>query len=99
MAIYKNITSATTTNLITKGLGTSGSINSIRITNSDNTTSNNVTIQLNDGAGSPTTYQIFRTEMPAQTSILLEDNLIFDSDVFSLQAITDASAKITIIIR
>ena len=99
MAIYKNLTSADTHTLIAKGSNVSGNIKKILITNSDNTTSNNVGIQLNDGAGSPTTYQIFRTEIPAQASILLEDNLKFDSSSYSLEAITDASAKITIIIK
>ena len=99
MAIYKNITSADTHPLITKDSNVSGNIKKILITNSDNTTSNNVAIQLNDGAGSPTTYQIFRTEIPAQASVLLEDNLKFDSSSYSLEAVTDASAKITIIIK
>jgi hypothetical protein len=96
--IYKNITSATTTTLIAKDSKKGLAINKILLTNSDNTTSNNVALQLNDGAGSPTTYQIFRTEMPAQSSVLLEDNLKFDNKNYRLEIITDSSAKITIII-
>ena len=99
MAIRKNLTSADTHTLIQKGSSEKGNLSKILITNSDNTTSNNVTIQLNDGAGSPTTYQIFRAEMPAQTSIVLEDGITFQSSLFRLEAITDASAKITIIIE
>ena len=99
MATRKNITSAGTHTLIQKGSSDKGNLSKILITNSSNATSNNVTIQLNDGAGSPTTYQIFRTEMPAQTSIVLEDGITFQSSLFRLEAITNASAKITIIIE
>jgi len=99
MAVYNNISSATTTTLITKGASNGGNIKKILITNHDDSDACVVKIQLNDGAGSPTIYVINETSIPARASLLLEDNLQFDSGVYNLQAVTSSTAEITIIIK
>ena len=102
MAIYNNISSDTTSDpveLITKGSGISGNIRSILITNHDDSDSCVVKIQLNDSAGSPTIYVINETNIPPRASLLLEDNIQFDSDRYNLQAVTNSTADITIIIK
>ena len=99
MAIRKNISSATTTTLIQKGSSDKGNLSKILITNHDDSDSCVVKIQLNDGAGSPTTFVINETNIPARASLLLEDGITFQSSLFRLEAITSTDAEITIIIE
>ena len=95
-AIYTNITSATTTTLITKGSGVSGNVKKITITNHDDTDANVIQLHLYDGSN---TFVIIETSMPARTSLVLDDNLSFDSSVYNLRIITSSTAETTIIIK
>ena len=97
MAIYKNIASATTTTLITKGKSIGGGIRKITIANKATATSNEILLELHDG--SSTSHTILRTDMPPKTSLVLEDNLSFDSSKYSLIITTSSVADITIIIK
>tara|TARA_R100001463_G_scaffold59831_1_gene112138 strand:- start:51 stop:359 length:309 start_codon:yes stop_codon:yes gene_type:complete len=102
MAIRKNITSATTTTLIQKGSSETGNISKVLITNHDDSDSCVVKIQLNDGAGSPTTFVINETDIPARASLLLEDGVRFQSSLFRLEVTTStggSNINITIIIE
>ena len=96
--VYKNISSADTHALIVKDSKKGLTINKILITNHDDSDSCVVKIQLNDKAGSPTTYVINETNIPARASLLLEDNLKFDNKNYELEAVTSTTADITIII-
>ena len=97
--IYKNISSATTETLITKNSGVSGSVNKITISNHDLTDSCRITLYLHDGAGSPTIYTIVETTIPPLVTLVLEDNLRFDSNKYNLKIDTSTSADLTIIIK
>jgi hypothetical protein len=99
MAIYKNFNSDTTSspvNLIAKNSLVQGSINSILITNHDNTDSCVVQIHLFDGTN---TFVINETNIPAQCSLLLTDGISFDSTVYNLRATTSTTADVTIIVK
>ena len=96
MAIYKNVASATITTLITKGGSVSGRIKKITIANKATATSNEVLLDLYDGS---TAYTIIRTDMPPKTSIVLKDNLSFDSSKYNLRITTNSVADMTIIIK
>ena len=96
MAIYKNISSPTTTTLITKDSGVGGGIQKITIANKATATSNEILLDLHDGSN---TFTILRTDMPPKTSLVLEDNLSFDSSKYSLIITTSSVADITVIIK
>ena len=95
MAIYKNISSATTETLITKGTG-KGAIRKITISNHDNTDSVIVKLYLYDGSN---TYTITENTIPALTTLVLEDNLSFDSKIYNLKIDTSTTAEITVIVK
>ena len=99
MAIYKAITSATTTTLITKGGTRNGHIKKITIANHDNTDLVIVKLYLHDGAGSPTIYTIAETTIPPLATLVLEDNLTFDSKLYNLKIDTSTTAELTVIIK
>ena len=94
---YHRIASATTTTLITKGSGVSGSIKKILITNSDDTDSNVVTLDLY--TGSATIVVIADITMPPRTTLILDDNLAFDSSAYNLRIHTSSTAEINLIIK
>tara|TARA_B100000214_G_C23491054_1_gene411655 strand:- start:134 stop:430 length:297 start_codon:yes stop_codon:yes gene_type:complete len=94
--IYKNISSATTETLITKNSGVSGSVNKITISNHHDTSANVINLYLYDGTN---TYVIVETSIPAQTTLVLDDNLRFDSNTYNLKITTSSSADLTIIIK
>ena len=96
MAIYKSMSSAQVHTLITKGTNVSGKINKIVLTNHDDTDSCVVSLYLDDGAG--TTYVLYETLMPARTSLVLTDNLKFNSTDYNLQLATGSDAELTSII-
>lgn len=96
--IYKSVSSAAVHTLITKGTRVSGNINKILLTNHDNTDSCAVAIHLNDGAGSPTIIVLYETLMPARTSLVLTDNIKFNSSEYNLQLVTGSTAEITAIV-
>ena len=96
MAIYKNISSIATTTLITKGGNQGGSINKITIANHDNTDLVIVKLYLYDGTN---TYVLAEVTVPPLVTLVLEDNLSFDSSVFNLKIDTSTTAEITVIIK
>tara|TARA_B100000575_G_C22767996_1_gene456398 strand:- start:114 stop:428 length:315 start_codon:yes stop_codon:yes gene_type:complete len=104
MALYKSITTDSTTTLIDTGNG-KGSVNVIKLTNISNTLSTNVTIFLEDmQTGGNPDYVILRTEMPPQTNLLLDEPKIlsFNSNRYRMKILTatvGGDASIDIIIK
>ena len=94
---YANISSATTTTLITKGGGVNGSISKITIANHDDSDSNTVQLHLYDG--SSITYVIVETVIPARATLVLEDNVSFNSGLYNLRLVTSSTADTTVIIK
>ena len=98
MAIfYKNISSIATTTLITKGSRNSGGIRKITIANHDNSDLVIVKLYLDDGS---TTYTITETTIPPLVTLVLEDNLSFDSSKYDLKMYSTGTAPaLTVIIK
>jgi hypothetical protein len=97
MAVYKNITGAATTVLITKGGTVSGGIEKILIANVN--TSNAVTITVDFYDGTNTFTLIKEVDIPVKSSLVLEDNVRFDSSVYNLRVTTaGTSPNISVII-
>ena len=99
MSRYTNIASATTTTLIAKDGVRNGVIRKITIVNHDLTDNCKITLYLDDGAGSPTIYTLTETTIPPLVTLVLEDNLTFDSSMYSLIITTSSVADITVIIK
>ena len=101
-AIYKQIDNnsggAETITLITKGSGTSGNIKKILIANENTSNAVNVTIDLNDGTN---TFTIIKeVEIPVKSSLVLSDNIDFDSNIFNLRITTSGTTPlVTVIIK
>lgn len=98
--IYKNFTGVVTNqDLITKGAGISGRIEKILISNNNSSHKVNVTVDLFDGGSN--TYTIVKLiEIPIGSALILNDNLSFDSEAFSLRITTaGTSPDITVIIK
>jgi len=96
MARYKNISSATTETLIAKKSAHSGNIDKIVVTNHDNTDLTIIKLYLHDGTN---TYTLAETTIPALTSLVLEDNLSFNVNVYDLKIDSSTTAEITVIIK
>lgn len=100
--IYKQIDnnsgSAQTITVITKGSGVSGNIKKILIANENTSNAVDITVDLNDGTN---TFTIIKeVEIPVKTSLVLSDNVSFDSNVFSLRITTSGTTPlITVIIK
>ena len=103
MVIYTNITTGTTTTLITKGGGSSGNIKKITIANVDGHQADNVCLYLEDASANK--FYFFKDlDIPMGTSLVLDDNLSFDKEKFSLKMITQNASdsgtpSLTIIIK
>ena len=109
--VYKNITTGTTTTLITKGAGVSGDISKMTISNVDGHQADNVCVFLEDAAASASTdpsnnkyYFIKDVDIPYGTSLVLDDNLRFNSGAYSLRIITQNASdggtpNLTVIIK
>jgi len=98
MAVYQNITGAATTTVITKGGTVTGSIDKILIANVN--TSNAVTITVDLYDGTRTFTLIKEVDIPVKSSLVLEDNVRFDSAVYNLRITTaGTSPNISVIIR
>ena len=94
MRAYNNISSATTTTLITKqSIG--GYIRKISIANHDDSDSNTINLHLYDGTN---TFVLVETVIPARTTLILTDNLEFNLDRFDLKITTSSTADTTVII-
>ena len=98
MAIYKNFSGdQTNAILIPKGGGRSGAISTILITNTHSANTQSTRIDLFDGTS---TYILYNNiDIPPKTSLVLTDNISFDSKVFSLRLTTTGSATCDIIIK
>ena len=111
MATYKNITSGTTTTLITKGGVQSGNIRKITIANVDGHAADNVCVMLEDSTASASTdpgnvkhYFIKDVDIPVGATLVLDDNLSFNSGLFNLRIITQNASdggtpNLTVIIK
>jgi len=103
MARYKNITSTGITTLIQKSPrrrgNSSGGIN--KITFSNNSTSNEATISLQLWDGTSIGYNIFgNLKLPAGVTLVVDDNLSFDTSAYSLRMeVTGTSPLIDVIIK
>ena len=95
--IYTNIASIATTTLITKSTGISGGINSITISNHDNSDLVIAKLYLYDGTN---TYTVIETTIPPLTTLLLDDKKMiqFDSKIYDLKIDTSTTADLTVII-
>ena len=98
MIVYQNITGADTTTVITKGGLVSGSINKILIANVNTTNAVTITVDLHDGTNTFTLIK--EVDIPVKSSLVLEDNVRFDSAVYNLRVTTaGTSPNISVIIR
>ena len=85
MAIYKAITSATTTALITKGGSKSGAIKKITICNNSASPATDIWVNIWDGGASDAHYICKNVIIPKGATLVLEDNLSFDSSMYNLR--------------
>ena len=103
MAIYKNITSGTTTTLITKGGSTGGRINKITISNNNSNEATGVCVNLCSTCdGSDNFYFIRDAKIPSGVTLVLDDNLSFDSSQYNLKMAYDSTSgnpNLTVIIK
>ena len=103
MAIYTNITTGTTTTLITKGSITSGSIGKITIANVDGHSADNICLYLENAAG--VKYHFIKdVNIPYGATLVLNDNLSFSSGTYSLKIVTQNASdggtpNLTVIIK
>ena len=100
MAMYKNISSATTTDLISKGGDQGGQILQISICNIDSLAAENVSVFLEDAAASETTdasnnkyYFIKDIDIPVGATLVLDKNLSFNSSLYNLRITTNADGS------
>ena len=102
MATYKNISaiscigSGRPVTLITKGASRSGSINKITIANHDDSDSVVIKLFITDGSSD---FVITETTIPPRVTLVLNDNLSFDSAIYNLKIATNSDAEITVIIK
>ena len=98
MALYKNITGAATTVVIRKGGTTSGNINKILIANVNTSNAVTITVDLYDGTNTFTLIK--EVDIPVKSSLVLEDNVSFNSNSFNLRITTaGTSPNISVILR
>tara|TARA_Y100001972_G_C7521572_1_gene263066 strand:- start:56 stop:355 length:300 start_codon:yes stop_codon:yes gene_type:complete len=99
MAVYKNITGATANDiLIKKGPKFSGNISKILIANVNTSNAVTITVDLHDGTNTFTLIK--EVDIPVKSSLVLEDNVKFDSTVFNLRiTVAGTSPNISVIIR
>ena len=98
MAIYKNFSGdQTNAILITKGGAVSGKINKILITNTHSSATQSTRIDLYDGTNTFILYN--NINIPSKTSLVLTDNISFDSSRFNLRLTTTGSSTCDIIIK
>ena len=100
MAQYTSITSTTTTILITKGGNVGGAIKKITIANfSDHADGATINLFLNDGSATDL-YLIKNCVIPKGATLVLEDNISFDSGRYNLKLLNAGSSPaLTVIIK
>ena len=75
-----------------------GNIESLTITNTHNSATEIVELNLFDGGS--TTYILYnKIDIPPKTSLVLTDNLHFDIGAYSLRITTTGTASCTVIIK
>ena len=99
MAVYKNIVTDaddTVTTLITRGTSTSGDINKISISNVDTKDALGVSVFIEDAtvnaatnAGNNKFYFIQGVTIPAFTTLILDDNVSFNKNIYNLRILTN----------
>jgi len=111
MAIYKNITTGTTTTLINKGSTRNGHIRKISISNVDGHQADNVCLFLEDETASTSTnagnvkYYFFKdVDIPYGATLVVNDNLTFDTKLYHLRVVTQNASdggtpSLTVIIK
>ena len=102
MAIYKDITSATTVDLINKNAG-SGNINCINISNYGQQAS--ILLFVEDATAAETTnpgnnkFYYLTTVIPGFTSLKLNENISFNSSIYNLRiTVIGTTPRISVII-
>lgn len=81
--VYKNITTETTTTLMTKGSSNSGLVSKILISNNSSSDATGVCVDLYDGTN--VFYFIRDIVIPSKVSLVLEDNVAFDTKKYNLR--------------
>ena len=104
--IYTNITSATTTDLIAKDGQVGGGISKILLSNFSDSNICTVDVFLEDATASASTnaanlkyYFINKVPIPVGASLVLDDNVAFDSTLYNLRVTTvGTSVSLSVII-
>ena len=101
MAIYKNISASGTTHttLITKDGIRGGAIKKVTIANTSSSIEPIIILFIYDGTN---TYTFTRTSIPIGATLILNDNLAFDSSIYDLKITTyhgSGTVDLTIIIK
>ena len=99
VTIYRNISSITTTTLITKSSTTKGSIEKITIANHDNSDLTIAKLYLCSTCDGTDNYVINETTIPPLATLVLEDNLSFDKSSWNLKIDSSTTAELTVIIK
>ena len=87
-----NITSATTTTLIDTNLD-SGPINSIRLTNTHDTTDVTIDLFLEDASGNKS--YLVKTDIPGKVTLFIDEGITFNNAVLALKLTTSAGGLST----
>ena len=100
MAQYTNITSETTTTLIEKGEDASGKISKITICNNSVNSATSVHVNLWDGSSSDLFHFCRNVTIPSGATLVLEDNISFNSNTYKLRISNAGTAPdLTVIIK
>ena len=101
MAIYKAITSATTTTLIAKDTTKSIGVHKITICNNSASPATDISVHLwAGGGGDPVHPFVHNVTIPKGATLVLEDNLAFNGSVYSLKMYSTGTAPaLTVIIK
>ena len=96
-----NITSATTTTL-REQYGQSGSVNSIRMTNTSQSTTVRISLFLEDSSSNK--FYISTVDIPGLTTLMLDEQLGYSNATYSLKLTTTAgglstSTPLTVIVK
>ena len=99
MAKYVNITSGTSTDLISNSKVETGRISKVYISN-NNSTAEAVSVYLETLANASVDYYFIKDlSIPAKTAFILDECLSFDISLYKLKIDHDSSTNLTIIIK
>ena len=99
MAKYVNITSGTSTDLISDSNIETGRISKVYISN-NNSTAEAVSVYLETEADASEDYYFIKDlSIPAKTAFILDECLSFDISLYKLKIVHDSSTNLTIIIK